>query len=213
MKIINKKTIIILVSVVLLICSFFIIKNYYKIKNSGNNINSKSVDSIVNNILNMKSYEADVLVRVVSNKNENEYKIRQQNIEEKVYRQVIEEPKELKGMEINFRDNKLEIKNNKLNLSKIYDNYKYISENALILTSFVKECKADNEKELEETDNEIVLKLKIKNELNKYEKYKTLYIDKQTGNPTKMEIRDVSQNVRVYILYNEIKINSLQEII
>ncbi|MBQ9297683.1 MAG: hypothetical protein IJ223_01380 [Clostridia bacterium] len=209
----NKKIIIFIMLVIILICSFFIVKINYKKINFGNTISSKSVDSIVNNILNMKSYQADILVKVVSNKNENIYKMKQQNIEEKAYKQIIEEPSELKDIEIVFRDNKLEIKNNKLNLTKLYENYKYISENALILTSFIKDYNSETEKGLRETENEIILEVKIKNELNKYEKYKTLYVDKQTGNPTKLEIKDISQNVRVYILYNEIKINSLQEIV
>ena len=51
--------------------------------NFGNNIISNSEDSVVNNILNMKSYEADVTIKVVSNKNENTYKMLQQNVGEK----------------------------------------------------------------------------------------------------------------------------------
>jgi outer membrane lipoprotein-sorting protein len=47
--------------------------------------------------------------------------------------------------------------------------------------------------------------------MKKYIKYKTLYIDKNTGKPTKMEIKDIAQKVLVYILYNEIKINNLQK--
>ena len=38
-----------------------------------------------------------------------------------------------------------------------------------------------------------------------------LYIDKSTGNPLKMEITDINQNITVYILYNEVKINSLDK--
>ena len=43
------------------------------------------------------------------------------------------------------------------------------------------------------------------------EQIKKLYVDKQRGVPTKMEIQDVSQNIIIYILYNEIKINNLQK--
>ena len=35
---------------------------------------------------------------------------------------------------------------------------------------------------------------------------KTLYIDKKTGKPTKMEIKDNSKNTSVYILYREVKL-------
>ena len=58
-------------------------------------------------------------------------------------------------------------------------------------------------------DEEIILETKIKNN-NKYRAIKKLYISKDTGNPTKLEIQDVSQNTLVYILYNEIEINKMR---
>ena len=42
---------------------------------------------------------------------------------------------------------------------------------------------------------------------NKYTKYKILYILKETGKPTKMEIKDINQNTLINIIYNEININ------
>ena len=207
----KKKIIIGLVIILIIAISFCVIKFNYKTQNFGNNINIKNKDSIVNNILNMKSYEADVTINVKSNKNKNTYEIKQENVGENEYKQIIKMPNSAQGMEIIFKENKLEVKNTKLNLSKIYENYKYIAENALILTSFVKEYQAGNETNIQEDEEQIILNVKLKNEQNKYTKYKTLYINKKTGKPTKMEIKDITQNVRVYILYNEIKINSLQE--
>ena len=207
----KKKIIIGLVIILIIAISFCVIKFNYKTQNFGNNINIKNKDSIVNNILNMKSYEADVTINVKSNKNENTYEIKQENVGENEYKQIIKMPNSAQGMEIIFKENKLEVKNTKLNLSKIYENYKYIAENALILTSFVKEYQAGNETNIQEDEEQIILNVKLKNEQNKYTKYKTLYINKKTGKPTKMEIKDITQNVRVYIYYNEIKIHSLQE--
>ena len=51
------------------------------------------------------------------------------------------------------------------------------------------------------------MKTKSGNE-NKYTKNKVLYIDKQTCNPTKLEIKDNNEKATVYILYNEVEINS-----
>lgn len=209
----KKKTIIIILIINIIIILFFVIKINYKNIISGNTITSKSSDSIVSNILNMKSYEANITAKIISNKNENTYEITQENIGEEAYKQIIKQPREIEGMEIIFKENKLEIKNAKLNLAKIYDNYKYIAENELILTSFIKNYEEENEKKIEENENEIIIEIKIKNEANKYVKYKTLYIDKKTEKPVKMEIKDISQKVLVYILYNEIKINALQEIV
>ena len=135
------------------------------------------------------------------------------NVGEEAYKQVVQEPAVIEGMEIVFREKKLEIKNTRLNLSKIYEGYEYIAENELILTSFVNDYSGENETDIKEDEEQFIMEVKIRNENNKYAKYKTLYIDKKTGKPTKMEIRDVSQNVLVYILYNEIKINGLQEVV
>ena len=52
-------------------------------------------------------------------KNENTYEIEQQNIGKEEYKQIVKEPIEIEGMEIIFKENKLEIKNTKLNLNKI----------------------------------------------------------------------------------------------
>ena len=41
---------------------------------------------------------------------------------------------------------------------------------------------------------------------NNYQKYEKLYIAKETGKPTKMEIKDTNQNIIIYIIYNEINI-------
>ena len=44
-----------------------------------------------------------------------------------------------------------------------------------------------------------------KNEENPYTKYRILYISKETGKPTKMEIKDNSKKTLIYILYKEVK--------
>ena len=61
-----------------------------------------------------------------------------------------------------------------------------------------------------EENDTLILETTVKNE-NKYAAKKVLYVDKQTHKPTKMEIKDHTQKTTVYILYNEININSLQK--
>ena len=156
----KKKIIIGLVIILIIAISFCVIKFNYKTQNFGNNINIKNKDSIVNNILNMKSYEADVTINVKSNKNENTYEIKQENVGENEYKQIIKMPNSAQGMEIIFKENKLEEKNTKLNLSKIYENYKYIAENELILTSIVKEYQAGNETNIQEDEEQIFINVK-----------------------------------------------------
>ena len=55
------------------------------------------------------------------------------------------------------------------------------------------------------------MQVKLEQSENKYCVYKKLYIDKNTAKPIKMEIEDINQKVLVYILYNEIKINSINK--
>ena len=68
--------------------------------------------------------------------------------------------------------------------------------------------KQNNNSIYKEENNQIIMETKIENNKNKYSIYKKLYIDKQTAKPIKLEVQDINQKILVYILYNEIKINS-----
>ena len=75
------------------------------------------------------------------------------------------------------------------------------------MISFIEDYKKSEESNYEENETQIVMKT-ISQNSNKYTKYETLYIDKETANPTKLEIKDDNEKTTVYILYNEVKINS-----
>ena len=108
------------------------------------------------------------------------------------------------------KGNDLKLENTSLNLSNIFENYEYLADNALDLSCFIEDYKESQNSNYEEKDNKIIMNVQTKNE-NKYRQSKKLYIDKSTGNPLKMEITDINQNITVYILYNEVKINSLDK--
>ena len=55
---------------------------------------------------------------------------------------------------------------------------------------------------------EIILEVKIKNG-NKYIAHKKMFINRTDGKISKLEIQDITQKTLIYILYNEIKINSI----
>ena len=175
----------------------------------GNNINSKSTQEIVDNILNMKSYDSNITVRIISNKNENTYVINQTNIENKLFKQEILEPENIKGTMIIYDNGRLNIRNTNLNLNKIYEDYKYITNNQLLLNSFIEDYKNKEIKNIEENENNIVLNVQI--DVNKYIISKTLIVDKNTGKPRELQIKDGSQNTLVYILYNRIEVNGIKE--
>ena len=201
MEVCVKRILIIGIFMIAIIATFmFFLKKDYKTENFGNTINSSSIQEY---ILNMKSYEAEVEITIKSNKNENKYLAKQEANSEKAKQEILE-PEHIKGVTIQYEKNELKIENTKLNLSKLYQNYPYIQNNTLFLTSFIEEYKTtSNQKEME---NEKEIILEIKNPGNKYHNCKRLYIDKATKKPTKLEVQDSTQNTIVYILYNEIKI-------
>lgn len=195
---------IIAIAIVIFVSIFFKI-NYKKI-NTGNNILNKTLDEVQEYICNINSYEATMEVTINSNKNINKYKIKQTHDENEDIQEILE-PENVKGIKFIYKNNTLQIINTNLNLTKIYNNYPYIESNNLWLNDFLEEYKqADNEnKEATENDEEVVLKLEVQNEDSNI-KYKELYLDKKTGNPTKLLIQDNNKNTVIYILYSEITI-------
>lgn len=190
---------------IVIFVSIFLKINYKKI-NTGNNILNKTLDEVQEYICNINSYEAIMEVTINSNKNTNKYKIKQTHDENEDIQEILE-PENVKGIKFIYKDNTLQIINTNLNLTKIYNNYPYIESNNLWLNDFLEEYKqADNEnKEATENDEEVVLKLEVQNEDSNI-KYKELYLDKKTGNPTKLLIQDNNKNTVIYILYSEITI-------
>lgn len=201
-----KKRLIICMSMLVFVLSILllttIIKKDNKIDKVGNNKNIKEMEQL----LNIESYKAMLTVNVKSNKNENNYIINQEVKYNEYQKETFESPEELKETEIFYENNILTIKNSKIGASKIYEGHKELTSNKLFLTDFLKEYKNETteNKEIEE-DNEQI-KLTIKNS-ERYTSQSTLYIDQKTMKPTSMEIKDKNQNIRVYILYNEIEFN------
>ena len=204
----NKKIIILIISIVIIIGLIFFIKNNYKFSKHGNNISNKSAEEVKEYILNIESYKATMQVTVKSNKNENNYIVLQKyNKESNIFKQEILEPENIRGVQFIYDGTNLKIENTKLNLSKIYENYEYIESNDLGLVAFIEDFKKDNKSKCYEENGVITLETEV-TKSNKYLLSKKLYINKEQGKIEKMEIRDMAQNVKIYILYNEIEINT-----
>ena len=207
----KKKLIIILGILAVLVTSviiYFFIKNNYKNLKSGNNMSNKNLKEIEEYILSIRSYNAKIEVEIQSNKNKNKYVLEQKYAEPNVQKQIVLEPSNIEGLETIFDGNNLKINNTKLNLSTIYENYSDVTSNFLWLNTFTEEYKKmieTGKQNIIEQNGIIVMEIKDADELNK-----KLYIDRKTGKPIKMQIKNVSKNTTVYILYNEIEINSLK---
>ena len=198
-----KKNIIFLITIIfflIILISIFYISMSKKSK-IGHTNNSQE---IIENILNISSYEAIINVKVISNKNENNYIIKQKYSSNNFNSQEVIEPKNIEGTKIIKEENKLTIQNSRLNLSTVFENYQYISSNYLDLISFIKDYQKENKSKYEENENEIIMY--TNSDLDKTCK-KRLYINKKTNLPTKLEIEWDNKKNKVYILYNEVKVN------
>lgn len=166
--------------------------------------NNTSSQEIVDFILNMSSYETKIEVEVDSNKNKNQYILKQQYQEPDISTQEVLEPSNIAGVKIIKNGKQLKIENTNLSLSSIFENYEYMSDNALDLSCFIKDYKADEKASWKEENNQIIMMTKQNQE------EKSLFINKETGKPTKLEVKWTNKNARIYILYNEVNINSLK---
>ena len=202
----NKKILLFLFAIALIIIIVAIlIFNKINNKKMAKNIkigNNTTSQEIVENILNIRSYQALIEVDVKSNKNENKYILKQKYTPEVAEQEVVE-PENIAGVKIVKKSNELKLENSKLSLTKIYNNYEYIAENMLDLNYFIEDYQKSENSEYKQKNNEIIMTTKN----DKIEK--ELFINTKTGLPTKMRIIDNSKKNEVYILYKEVNINNL----
>lgn len=208
----KQRLIIVFIATAILFCIILLINfingKSNKIFRNGNNINEISISNIERKMLNINSYEATVTIKVVSNKNENEYKIKQKYVSPNLYKIEVISPDNIRGVVTCFDGRELKVLNSSLNLSKIYSDYNVIVDNDMLLNTFLKNYMESEDSTYEKTDEYIILKTEVFDS-NKYAKNKKLYIDAKTNMPAKLEIEDVNQKVLVYISYNEVELNNL----
>lgn len=200
----KKKYWLILLIVIIAIGGIIFYKNRVKYFKNGNNRTSQE---IVDYILNISSYEVQVTVSVISNKNSNKYILTQKYQSPNINIQEVIEPSNIAGIKIENDGTNLKIENTQLSLNTILENYNYLGDNCLDLYNFIEDYKQDENAQYEEKDTEILMKASS-NINNIYIQEKTLHIDKTTFMPTQMEIKDNQQKTTIYILYNEVNVNS-----
>lgn len=197
----TKVKIIILLILILSIFLIIIVNMSYKKNETGNN---KTSQEIVQNILNISEYHSKIEVEIVNNRSTTKYII-EQEYKDGIEKHIVKEPKNIEGITIINEGNTLKIEDSVLNITKIINSYEYISDNCLDLSSFIKEYKESNNQKYEENEQYIIMKVDRNGE-NRYTKQKLLYIDKNTYEPVKMQIKDTNNNTRIDIKYSEINI-------
>ena len=198
----KKYWLILLIFIIILIVGVIFFKKGFKNNNIGNN---KTSQEIVDYILNLSSYETQITVTVTSNKNSHKYILKQKYEKPNISLQEVIEPSNIAGVKIENDGTNLKIENSSLNINKIIDNYEYLGNNCLDLSTFISDYKENNKSNFEEINSEIILSTQSSLN-NNYIYEKTLHIDKTTLKPTQMEIKDNKQKTTIYILYNEVKI-------
>lgn len=203
----RKNNVIIIMVLILLIIGgvLFLIKNSNKTAKNFKIGNNSTSQEIIEYILNISSYEAEISVEIKSNKNNNKYKIKQTHIDENSNQQEVLEPSNIQGIKIIKEGKNLKIENSKLSLTKIIEDYSEITQNNLDLINFMENYKNNPKSKFKEENNQIKMETTAKTE-NNYQKYEMLYISKETGKPIKMEIKDTNQNTIICIIYNMINI-------
>ncbi len=199
----NKKIFFLIIILLIIIIGFFISKKMIKNIKMGNNMSSQE---IVDYILNINSYKANINVQVNSNKNTNKYILEQEYSPENGSIQAVVEPSNIAGVKIILKDGILKVENTNLNLSKLFENYKGLEDNSLDLITFINDYKKSDKSSFEENESELVLKTKSDSQ-NKYHQNKILYINKEKKIPTKLIVEDNNQNTTINIQYNSIEIN------
>ena len=192
---------------IIIIFSNFKILNYKNTK-MGNNIVDKTLKEIEEYILNISSYDAEIEVKVESNKNTNKYIIKQKFSSPNISCQEVVEPKNIEGLTVKYDGTNLEISNSKLSLNTIYENYTYLADNVLWLSDFIEKYKK-NGGNISEENGIIIMEVKSSNK--KYSTNEKLYIDRNANKITKLIIEDENKNIRIYINYNKIEIGSLSK--
>ena len=134
--------------------------------------------------------------------------MKQKYIDNQNNTQEVLEPSNIQGVKIIKEGNTLRIENTQLSLTKIIENYQEITQNNMDLANFIENYKNNTNSKFKEENNQIIMETTAKTE-NNYQKYEKLYVSKENGKPTKMEIKDTNQNIIIYIIYNEININQI----
>lgn len=211
---VQKKVILAIIGIIVLmviaVLIYFFSKNVNKNLNLGNNLSNKTNQEIEEYILNISSYEAEIEVTVENNKNRTAYKMKQSYSSPNIEKQIVQEPSNIQGLETTYDGNKLTIHNTKLNLTTVYENYPYITNHYLWLNSFIEDYQKTQNHKLYEEAGQVIMEVTLDSQ-NPYASSKKLFIDKQAGKIIKLVVQDKNQKNLVYILYNEIKINSLKK--
>lgn len=151
----------------------------------------------------VESYTCTAEVKVVGNKDESSYTMKQSYKKPDNYKLEMVNPKDLKGQTIEYKDGKVFVKNSKINDSIELQN---ISENSqyFFVGDFISNYLQNEDIVMNLSDNYLELEAQIPGD-DRYFNKQRLYVNLEDKTPNKMEIIDQEGNVRFTVNYKNFK--------
>ena len=149
----------------------------------------------------VQSYSCIAKVKVIGNKGKSNYILRQSYKKPNNYYLEVLSPENLKGNIMEYKDDKILIKNSKINdLIEFSDDNK--AEQHLFVGDFINNFLRKEEVDIKLSDDKLVLESIIPGD-DEYFNKQVLYVDIQEKVPTSMEILDKQGNIKFIITYKD----------
>lgn len=156
-----------------------------------------------NQISKIESYTCNAKVKAIGNKENTTYIFKHTYKKPDYYKLEVKSPKNLQGKTIEYKGDKVLVKNPSINdtieLPNINNDSHY-----LFIGDFIKNYMQNESIILEVTKSELKIQTEIPGD-NKYFKKQILYVDNKTKNPNKMEILDNEDKPIFIVTYEDFK--------
>lgn len=156
-----------------------------------------------NQISKIESYTCNAKVEAIGNKENTTYIFKHTYKRPDYYKLEVKSPKNLQGKTIEYKGDKVLVKNPSINdtieLPNINNDSHY-----LFIGDFIKNYMQNESIILEVTESELKIQTEIPGD-NKYFKKQILYVDNKTKNPNKMEILDNEDKPIFIVTYEDFK--------
>lgn len=156
-----------------------------------------------NQISKIESYTCNAKVEAIGNKENTTYIFKHTYKKPDYYKLEVKSPKNLQGKTIEYKGDKVLVKNPSINdtieLPNINNDSHY-----LFIGDFIKNYMQNESIILEVTKSELKIQTEIPGD-NKYFKKQILYVDNKTKNPNKMEILDNEDKPIFIVIYENFK--------
>jgi len=156
-----------------------------------------------NQISKIESYTCNAKVEAIGNKENTTYIFKHTYKKPDYYKLEVKSPKNLLGKTIEYRGDKVLVKNPSINDTIEFPNINNDSH-YLFIGDFIKNYMQNESIILEVTKSELKIQTEIPGD-NKYLKKQILYVDNKTKNPNKMEILDNEDKPIFIVTYEDFK--------